>query len=163
MKSTKILFGLGLLIFFAFITALFAISLLHLQKPATSNSNSNVKSTNAPVSVLTAAEVAKHNTAQNCWMIVNGKVYDLTSLVYSHSGGSQAILQDCGKDGSVGFNTKYGQGGHSSNANSILNSFYLGDLNQQIGTSELQNKTTAISNTSIPQRRGGDNAGEYDD
>ena len=98
--------------------------------------------TPAPASngvVLTVAEVAKHNTANNCWQIINGNVYNLTSLVNSHSGGSAAILQTCGQDGSVGFNTKYSNGSHSGSARSILQSFLVGPLNQTVSV----NQTTA--------------------
>jgi cytochrome b involved in lipid metabolism len=161
MKSTKILFGLGLFVAFAFLTALFTAYLLNLQNPQTSinpqiNINpSNIGNANGSINQsqfsLTGQEVAKHNQASDCWMIVNNKVYDLTPLVYSHSGGSSTIIPDCGKDGSKGFNTKYGQGYHSSNANSILSSFYIGELGQQITAAELQNKTDAIANTSVPR------------
>jgi cytochrome b involved in lipid metabolism len=164
MKITKILFGLGLFIAFAFLIVLFSIRFLNLQNPVlhvashgnvTSNGivNTSLDSQTSPI-ILTAQEVAKHNSARDCWMIVNNQIYDLTPLVYSHSGGSSTIIPDCGKDGSTGFNSKYGQGTHSSNANSILDSFYIGGLNQSIETTWLQNKTSAIANTTIPNSRG---------
>ena len=84
---------------------------------------------------LTASEVAKHNTANDCWQIINGNVYNLTSLINTHSGGAQAILQTCGQDGSAGFNTKYGQGSHSSSAQNILQSFLIGPLGQAVNSS----------------------------
>lgn len=73
----------------------------------------------------TAAEVALHTSTQNCWSIVNGKVYDLTSWISRHPGGSGAIKQMCGIDGSAGFN---GQHGGQGRPEQELASFYIGVL-----------------------------------
>lgn len=53
------------------------------------------------------AEVATHNSASSCWSAVNGSVYDLTSWISEHPGGSRAILGICGKDGSAAFNNQH--------------------------------------------------------
>jgi cytochrome b involved in lipid metabolism len=39
--------------------------------------------------------------------VVNGGVYDLTSWIGQHPGGSKAILGICGKDGSAAFNEQH--------------------------------------------------------
>lgn len=57
---------------------------------------------------ITASEVASHADGASCWSIINGSVYDLTSWIPQHPGGSQAILQLCGKDGSAKFNAQHG-------------------------------------------------------
>ena len=44
------------------------------------------------VRIFTKAEVAKHDTVGDCWMIINGKVYDVTPFVDEHPGGD--ILMD---------------------------------------------------------------------
>jgi len=37
----------------------------------------------APViSVFTLAEIAKHNSANDCWLLINNKVYDRCSLAF---------------------------------------------------------------------------------
>jgi cytochrome b involved in lipid metabolism len=79
--------------------------------------------------ILSVSEVAKHASAASCWVIINGKVYDMTTHINGHSGGAQEILSSCGKDGSVAFNTKGGKGRHSSSATSFLASFYIGEIN----------------------------------
>jgi cytochrome b involved in lipid metabolism len=56
----------------------------------------------------TMAEVQAANTAEKCWAVVRGNVYDLTSAENSHPGGKQAILSMCGKDASAGFENKHG-------------------------------------------------------
>jgi tetratricopeptide (TPR) repeat protein len=79
-------------------------------------------STNLP---LTLDEVKKHNSAGDCWSIIDGNVYDLTNWVNSHPGGSSRITSICGKDGSSNF---LGQHSNSNSAKSQLNRFELGKL-----------------------------------
>jgi isopentenyl diphosphate isomerase/L-lactate dehydrogenase-like FMN-dependent dehydrogenase len=42
--------------------------------------------------------VAKHNTADSCWVILYGNVYDVTDFISDHPGGSKVILQLAGTD-----------------------------------------------------------------
>jgi len=53
---------------------------------------------------LDLAEVAKHNTEQDCWVVVNGDVLDVTKFLPDHPGGALAILTFAGKDASEEFN-----------------------------------------------------------
>lgn len=39
-----------------------------------------------------ASEVAKHNTEDNCWVIINNEVYDVTKFLDDHPGGKEAIM-----------------------------------------------------------------------
>ncbi|PCH36534.1 hypothetical protein WOLCODRAFT_140500 [Wolfiporia cocos MD-104 SS10] len=47
---------------------------------------------------LTGKEIAEHNTRESCWIIVHGKVYDVTEFLPEHPGGSKIILKYAGKD-----------------------------------------------------------------
>jgi cytochrome b involved in lipid metabolism len=86
---------------------------------------SSVKpSTPKPVA-LTSAEVLKHNTGTDCWSVIKGEVYDLTSYVNGHPGGANLIRAICGKDGSASF---AGQHGSASKPNNVLAAFALGAL-----------------------------------
>jgi len=74
---------------------------------------------------LTLADVAAHNTRADCWTVINGGVYDLTSWIPQHPGGEAAILGLCGTDGSARFN---GQHGGAATQAAILAGFKIGDL-----------------------------------
>lgn len=49
-------------------------------------------------SMLDGIEVAKHNSRESCWVIISGKVYDVTDFLDEHPGGASIILQYGGKD-----------------------------------------------------------------
>ncbi|KAF9174525.1 hypothetical protein BGX21_000902 [Mortierella sp. AD011] len=53
---------------------------------------------------ISAAEVAKHNTPEDCWVIVNGQVLDVTKFLPDHPGGKKAILIFAGRDATEEFN-----------------------------------------------------------
>ena len=83
----------------------------------------------------TKAEVATHNSKDDCWTIINDNVYDLTSYVSRHPGGDDILLA-CGTDGTTLFTDRttadgetVGDGGsHSSSAASRLESLKIGTL-----------------------------------
>ena len=41
---------------------------------------------------ISAQEVAKHCNIGDCWIVVNGKVYDLTKFAPNHPGGPESML-----------------------------------------------------------------------
>jgi cytochrome b involved in lipid metabolism len=51
----------------------------------------------------TMEEIAKHNTEQDCWCVVDGMVYDLTDFLPDHPGGKRAPLIYAGKDATEEF------------------------------------------------------------
>lgn len=57
---------------------------------------------------ITMTEVALHNSPDDCWSAIDGKVYNLTEWISEHPGGSVIIESLCGKDGSAGFNSQHG-------------------------------------------------------
>lgn len=52
----------------------------------------------SPDRILTMAEVARHNTGADCWVIIDGNVYDVTSFLRRHPGGSGVIATNAGRD-----------------------------------------------------------------
>ena len=53
---------------------------------------------------ITMQEVERHNTPDDCWVVLNGKVYDLSIFQKEHPGGSKIITENAGKDVSNLFN-----------------------------------------------------------
>merc|ERR1719359_2747452 len=53
---------------------------------------------------LDLAEVAKHTTKGDCWVVVNGDVINVGGFLGEHPGGELAILTFAGKDASEEFN-----------------------------------------------------------
>jgi len=94
----------------------------------TSSKSSSIASSINKNKTLTLSEIAKHNKESDCYMIVNSKVYEVTTYLPFHPGGASQILKYCGKDGTVAFDTKGGQGQHSNRANTDLSSLYKGEL-----------------------------------
>lgn len=41
-------------------------------------------------------EVAKHNKREDCWVVIHGKVYNLTDFLSDHPGGVGPILAKAG-------------------------------------------------------------------
>lgn len=112
---------------------------------------------------LTAATVAQHATAQDCWLIINRTVYAVTSYLNKHPGGRSIIIPFCGQDATTAFATKAGQGSHSSTAAQELASLSIGQLNSTATVQDVQQADQRAQ--TLPAGRGGDgeNEREFDD
>ncbi len=56
---------------------------------------------------FTLEEVAQNNTAESCWAVVDGSVYDLTTWISEHPGGSRVIERLCGTDATATFSNQH--------------------------------------------------------
>ena len=74
---------------------------------------------------FTAAEVALHQSAEDCWLIIDKKVYDVTPYIAEHPGGD-AIFRHAGCDVTEGFNGPQ----HPPRVFDLIDDFYVGDLQQ---------------------------------
>mmetsp|Transcript_1446 Transcript_1446/g.4297 ORF Transcript_1446/g.4297 Transcript_1446/m.4297 type:complete len:120 (-) Transcript_1446:256-615(-) len=75
---------------------------------------------------FTRAEVARHDQPEDAWIIVEGKVYDITGYIDDHPGGA-AIMNNLGAD-----NTKAVLHGpqHPETVRDILAMHVIGDLTE---------------------------------
>lgn len=75
------------------------------------------------------AEVRKHSSENDAWIVVDGKVYDVTKYAPGHPGGPQWILDWAGKDASEAFATKGGMGiEHTETAKEEMKEHLIGEL-----------------------------------
>ncbi len=88
-------------------------------------SGSSTSTTSSTDKTYTLAQVSQHKDGSSCWTTINGGVYDVTTWINQHPGGSEAILSLCGKDGSAAFN---GQHGGQARPAAELASFKIGVL-----------------------------------
>ncbi|XVF32200.1 hypothetical protein REPUB_Repub17cG0061600 [Reevesia pubescens] len=74
--------------------------------------------------VYTLAEVSQHNNAKDCWLVIEGKVYNVTKFLEDHPGGDEVLLSATGKDATDDFVDV----GHSSSARAMMDEFYVGKI-----------------------------------
>ena len=103
---------------------------------------------------LSNSEIKTHNLKSDCWSIVNGNVYNLTTYVQRHPGGASVIANICGKDGSKAFVNEHNT---KSKPNNVLSSFLLGPVGASI-SAEVGQKVIAP-----PAASNGDESDEESD
>ncbi|KAL9992161.1 putative cytochrome b5-like heme/steroid binding domain, cytochrome b5, heme-binding protein [Helianthus debilis subsp. tardiflorus] len=74
--------------------------------------------------LLSLHEVSKHDNKNDCWLIISGKVYDITPFLDDHPGGDEVLLLATKKDATEDFEDV----GHSQNARNMLADYYVGDI-----------------------------------
>lgn len=67
-------------------------------------------------------EVAKHNKENDCWVIANNNVYDVTFFLNFHPGGKLAILKNAGTKQNNSYNF------HRQQAKTMWKSYKIGEL-----------------------------------
>ncbi|KRG06906.1 uncharacterized protein Dmoj_GI21528, isoform D [Drosophila mojavensis] len=73
---------------------------------------------------ISLAEVKKHNKANDLWVVIEDKVYDLTKFKQEHPGGEDSLISVAGRNGTREFLDV----GHSQEAREIMKKFLIGNL-----------------------------------
>lgn len=81
---------------------------------------------------FTPEQVAQHNKADDIWIIVDGKVFDVTKFLNEHPGGKKVLLKMAGKDATKQF--------HQFHNDAIMQRVGLPMQIGVIGLSEPENK-----------------------
>lgn len=82
----------------------------------------------AEVRTVSADELARHNSADDCWMAIDGVVYDFTHYIPDHPTPPVVMTEWCGKEATEPYRTKgYGRP-HSRAADAMLPDYRVGRL-----------------------------------
>ncbi|KAK9794396.1 hypothetical protein WJX73_008854 [Symbiochloris irregularis] len=77
-----------------------------------------------PTSRLISLEECKqHVREEDCWLVIHGKVHDVTQFLDEHPGGFDILISSTGKDASEDFD----EIGHSKAAKDMLAKYIIGD------------------------------------
>lgn len=92
-------------------------------------------------------EVAKQNGKDDarCWLVIQDFVYDVTTYLKHHPGGSDLLDEYAGQDATNGFIDF----GHSSNAKKKLNEFLIGELIEEDKIDNRKKKVNVRANDAV--------------
>ncbi|EIM22627.1 cytochrome b5 [Wallemia mellicola] len=102
----------------------------------------------------TIEDLKQHQSNEDMWLLINGKVYDCTKFLDEHPGGDEVIISEGGKDATEAFDDI----GHSDEARSQLDSLYIGEFDgpskvsssSQTGTKSSDTRASLLSNILFP-------------
>ena len=77
---------------------------------------------------IAPAEVKSHNSSSDCWVIIGGSVYDVTTWLQDHPGGSGVILALGGQDATQEFEDV----GHTQYAVALLDKYLVGVVDSNV-------------------------------
>lgn len=82
-----------------------------------------------PLPKYSFKEIAKHNKSDDCWIILGSKVYNVTSFLNDHPGGSEILMEHAGNNATDGFI----EAGHVSNYSIIqmMKDFLIGVVSEE--------------------------------
>lgn len=108
------------------------------QSPQSKQDRQDMPATTASLSLMetqpsiSSMEMEKHALENDCWIIVDGNVFDVTGYMNIHPDGPDLIIPYCGKDATEAYATKNGKGPHSEKADQDLQTLYVGTFEDSI-------------------------------
>ncbi|XP_066493281.1 cytochrome b5 type B [Tiliqua scincoides] len=89
---------------------------------------------------ISLEEVAMRNTPSELWIVIHGRVYDISGFLHEHPGGEEVLLEQGGRDATECFEDV----GHSMDAREMLNQYLIGEVHpcdHQSEASKVPNKS----------------------
>lgn len=96
------------------------------------NSGKDLAGNQGRLRAITAAEVRQHRKLDDCWMIIKGRVYNVTPYMLFHPGGEKELMKGAGKDATKLFDEIHAW----VNVEAMLKSCLLGVLKTDESSSE---------------------------
>ena len=87
-------------------------------------------------------EVGKHMIASDCWVVVDGSVYNVTDFLVEHPGGDEILIKWSGLDASEKFHLAK----HSEYAVSLRNARFVGKVDSPTYPEGYEDKIKKIKN-----------------
>jgi len=97
------------------------------------NSNSTLTKNNTET--LTVENIAKHSTPNDCYLIINNNVYNVSTYINFHPGGKRQITKRCGQEVTSIFASI-----HSNFAWDLLGKYKIGVLSDKTNTTSTVNQ-----------------------
>jgi cytochrome b involved in lipid metabolism len=96
------------------------------------NSGKDLAGNQGRLRAITAGEVRQHRKLDDCWMIIKGRVYNVTPYMLFHPGGEKELMKGAGKDATKLFDEIHAW----VNVEAMLKSCLLGVLKTDESSSE---------------------------
>ncbi|KAM0940701.1 putative cytochrome b5-like heme/steroid binding domain, cytochrome b5, heme-binding protein [Dioscorea sansibarensis] len=71
------------------------------------------------------SEISLHSSKKDCWLVIHGKVYDVTNFLDDHPGGDDVLIHASGSGDAT---QSFEDIGHSSTATSMMVGYLIGAL-----------------------------------
>uniref|UniRef100_A0A8C6CPZ1 Cytochrome b5 n=1 Tax=Moschus moschiferus TaxID=68415 RepID=A0A8C6CPZ1_MOSMO len=97
-------------------------------------------------------EVAKRNSTKEMWLVIHGRVYDVSRFLNEHPGGEEVLMEQAGGDATESFEDV----GHSSDAREMLKQYYIGDVHPLLVVLDLPHRGCYSLRFSVSLLHGGE-------
>uniref|UniRef100_A0A0A8XZQ3 Cytochrome b5 heme-binding domain-containing protein n=1 Tax=Arundo donax TaxID=35708 RepID=A0A0A8XZQ3_ARUDO len=75
--------------------------------------------------LFSPSDVALHASRKDCWVVIHGKVYDVTKFLEDHPGGEDVLLHASGSGDAT---EAFEEVGHSTSAINMMESYLIGSI-----------------------------------
>lgn len=77
------------------------------------------------------SELAPHQHPEDCWLAIDGQVYDITAYLPHHPAHEGLLAAWCGREASQAYHSKLSGRDHTARADKLLAEYRIGTLEQQ--------------------------------